>query len=201
MDFASQSLAFNSEFQLFYPPLQHPRTPNQTKAVLKGLKHVWKVEWSCGLGEGEEVTEPGQEQEEEEQDGSGFNPSRRASKASEGLSSSLSEGEEAHKSSSKKKELKSEPAPLRLTHPASKAFVNGTLSVSTLVNSDFKTHLNLTNCLRPFTARRFRRASDSTLQESLRRPLPSSLERSGKALQRSSRVRHRLSLGCSVQPY
>ncbi|WFD36895.1 hypothetical protein MCUN1_003786 [Malassezia cuniculi] len=28
----------------------HPRTPAQTRRVLKQLSHLWAVEWSCGLG-------------------------------------------------------------------------------------------------------------------------------------------------------
>lgn len=28
----------------------HPRTPTQTRRVLKQLSHLWSVEWSCGLG-------------------------------------------------------------------------------------------------------------------------------------------------------
>ncbi|SPO21664.1 uncharacterized protein UTRI_01147_B [Ustilago trichophora] len=29
----------------------HARTPRQTRNVLKSVKHLWKVEWSCGLGD------------------------------------------------------------------------------------------------------------------------------------------------------
>ncbi|KAN0059716.1 hypothetical protein ACQY0O_008288 [Thecaphora frezii] len=29
----------------------HPRTPRQTQNVLRSLKHLWSVEWSCGLEE------------------------------------------------------------------------------------------------------------------------------------------------------
>ncbi|CBQ70623.1 conserved hypothetical protein [Sporisorium reilianum SRZ2] len=29
----------------------HARTPRQTRNVLKSIKHLWKVEWSCGLGD------------------------------------------------------------------------------------------------------------------------------------------------------
>lgn len=29
----------------------HARTPRQTRNVLKSVKHLWNVEWSCGLGE------------------------------------------------------------------------------------------------------------------------------------------------------
>lgn len=29
----------------------HARTPRQTRNVLRSVKHLWKVEWSCGLGD------------------------------------------------------------------------------------------------------------------------------------------------------
>jgi len=62
----------------------HPRSAKQTKAVLKNVEHTWKVEWSCGLGEGEM------------ENASQLPPS--------------------------------EPLPLRLPHPAWKAYDSGTLS-------------------------------------------------------------------------
>lgn len=113
----------------------HPRTPSQTKVVLKGLRHVWKVEWSCGLGEGEEVDSTTEDHQEEElqDDGSGVGSSRRASRESEEIggsgTSNLCDGV-GQGLKPGKGELKSEPAPLRLAHPAWKALQAGTLSVS-----------------------------------------------------------------------
>lgn len=33
----------------------HPRTPRQTQNVLKSVKHLWGVQWSCGLGPAADV--------------------------------------------------------------------------------------------------------------------------------------------------
>lgn len=36
----------------------HPRTARQTKNVLSAMRHSWKLEWSCGLGELPSPTTP-----------------------------------------------------------------------------------------------------------------------------------------------
>ncbi|CAO1618644.1 unnamed protein product [Sympodiomycopsis kandeliae] len=78
----------------------HPRTPRQTRSALSSLRHLWNVEWSCGLGEEENPR-----------------PSSRSSSDSNSRSST-----------STSHNLLSEPQPLRIAHPAWKAFTAGTLS-------------------------------------------------------------------------
>lgn len=73
----------------------HPRTPKQTKQTLTSLRHLWHVEWSCGLG---------------------------AQGSTESSSSTTTQGDATAT------KLPSEPQPLRIGHPAVKAFRAGTLS-------------------------------------------------------------------------
>lgn len=79
----------------------HPRTPRQTRNALSSLRHLWEVEWSCGLGE---------------DDGS----SHKASKGSYAMG--------RRGSNSLATLMPSEPQTLRIAHPAWKAFTAGTLS-------------------------------------------------------------------------
>ncbi|CAO1628582.1 unnamed protein product [Parajaminaea phylloscopi] len=68
----------------------HPRTPRQTQSALGALRHLWRAEWSCGLGQ-------------EGASGGDADPTRLPLPPSE-------------------------PQPLRIGHPAWKAFQAGTLS-------------------------------------------------------------------------
>lgn len=73
----------------------HPRTPRQTQSALGSLGHLWKTEWSCGLGQ------------------EGYSDAHDATTASDSGLLRLPP---------------SEPQPLRISHPAWKAFQAGTLS-------------------------------------------------------------------------
>jgi hypothetical protein len=86
----------------------HPRTPRQTRAVLKSVRHLWSVEWSCGLGD--DSARPTQSQP-----GSVVN------------SPSTSVPPVTPRRPSCASSLPSEVAPLRLAHPAWKAYRAGTL--------------------------------------------------------------------------
>ncbi|PWN48489.1 S-adenosyl-L-methionine-dependent methyltransferase, partial [Violaceomyces palustris] len=83
----------------------HPRTPRHTQNVLKSVKHLWRLEWSCGLGEGTS---------ELQKDGV--------------IDEDSSVGDATAKSRTGPGVLQSEPEPLRLPHPAWKALQAGTLS-------------------------------------------------------------------------
>lgn len=92
----------------------HPRTPRQTKSVLTSVRHLWNVEWSCGLGEGDK-TGP-----------SGSSPT--SATASNAGTSGGGSANAPRRGSGPRGKLPSEPQPLRIAHPAWKAFQAGTLS-------------------------------------------------------------------------
>lgn len=96
---------------LLHLPL-HPRTPTQSFSALSSLRHLWKVEWSCGLGE-----EGSDESASETGHHSGDSPTSRLPP--------------------------SEASPLRIAHPAWKAFQAGTLSKVALTEHMLMLYKNL----------------------------------------------------------
>jgi hypothetical protein len=97
----------------------HPRTPHQTQTVLNSLRHAWKVEWSCGLGEASPSAPGAQHVAGGEAKPSGVSSAR---------TRVPSQGSSGSRSRSNSYGLRNEARPLRIAHPAWKAYSNGTLS-------------------------------------------------------------------------
>ncbi|PWN23029.1 hypothetical protein BCV69DRAFT_296989 [Microstroma glucosiphilum] len=95
----------------------HPRTPHQTQTVLNTLRHAWKVEWSCGLGEESPPAQGAQNVTGGKEKDSGASSARARMPSSSGS-----------RSRSNSYGLRNEAQPLRIAHPAWKAYSNGTLS-------------------------------------------------------------------------
>lgn len=109
----------------------HPRTPAQTRAVLRAVQHQWRTEWSCGLVEAS-VDSPGAASSPSSPSLSPSTPTPGTPFAHredvfESLHHKLDEASVYHKQPSSRHSPTQEEA-LLLAHPAYTAFQSTTLS-------------------------------------------------------------------------